>query len=146
VNRLKQIKPDVEVAAQKAGLPASSRADAPFPVGFDGDAWVWTWRKEKEIGIAEVSVVARPEAEVGVEIRVSGGAWMSQRRRVTTSRLFYSRFFDKVPPRGVLVSELEVPLRNAWQSALTMADQLFEIEKNQSAFVSSLKEKGWLVE
>lgn len=147
MKRLEQIKPAVELAAKEAGLPAPKRADVPFPVGFDGDAWVWTWRqKEKETGIAEVSVVARPEAEVAVEIRVSAGAWMPQRRHVAVSRLFYSRFFDQVPPVDVLRNELGPPLKNAWQSALSMADQLPQREKSRTEFLDSLKAKGWLVE
>lgn len=145
MKRLDLIKPAVERAASSAGLPRAESRDMPFPVGFDGDAWVWTWREEKQFGIAEVSVVARPEGGItGIEIRVSANAWMPQRRDVATRRSFYARFFEEPPPVDALAAELSTPMKNAWQHALTMADQLPEREKNRTAFLDSLKSRGWL--
>ncbi len=147
MKRLETIKPAVEAAAKAGGLPAPV---VPLPVGFDGDAWVWTWRgerkigEEKEMGIAEASVVARPEASDGVEIRVSARAWMPHRRHVVPRRLFYSRFFEHVPSVEVLTVELREPLYNAWQNAIGMADQLPQTEKARTAFLDSLKTKGLL--
>lgn len=145
MKRLESIRPAVEKAAKVADLP-TYKVDRP-PVGFDGDAWVWTWRRGEE-RIAEVSVLARPEAiGAGVDIRVTAGAWMLKRRDVATSmRLFYSRYFDEVPPVDALAIELGQPLKNAWNYALTAAEQLPQIEEQRAKFLADLRGRKLLDE
>lgn len=144
MKRLESIRPAVEIAAKAADLP-TYRLDHSV-VGFDGDAWVWTWRKGED-QIAEVAVVARPEAiGVGVDIRVTAGAWMVKRRDVATSRLFYARYFEELPSVSALANELGPPLKNAWQHAVMAAAQLPQIEEQRAKFMANLRDMKLLDE
>ncbi len=126
---MQNIDASVKAAAVKLGLH-------PVPGAFDGEGWVWIWREIDEQNlekpVRQALVRARPDSlGEGVEIQVSAGSWIPEKRRLAAGRVYFAQYFESLPDD--LGSQLQGPLSKAWQGALALAARLPESEKPEEA-------------
>jgi hypothetical protein len=122
---------------------------AEVPCAFDGESWVWLWREMEEDDalkpVPEALLRARPDVfGEGVEIEISGGAWMPQKREIAAGRVYFAQYFEALPQGNELSSQLGNQISRAWKGAQETARRLPEIERRRNETVDKLRTTGVL--